>query len=251
MNGDPLSHGLWEKTAPEASPAPKLVVDVDCDVAIVGAGFTGLSAALHAAEGGATVAVLDSAEIGFGGSGRNVGLVNAGMWVMPDELPKTLGDTYGQRLLALLGDAPRLVFELVDRHKIACEIEPVGTLHCAVNRGGLAEIEERDRQWRARGAPVRLLGKAEAAAKIGTNAYAGALLDERAGTIQPLAYARGLAGAAIAAGACVFSSSPSSAATPTAIAGSCARRRARRGRSGFSSPPTPIRSRPGPNCGLS
>jgi glycine/D-amino acid oxidase-like deaminating enzyme len=208
MNGDPLSHGLWEKTAPEASPAPKLVVDVDCDVAIVGAGFTGLSAALHAAEGGATVAVLDSAEIGFGGSGRNVGLVNAGMWVMPDELPKTLGDTYGQRLLALLGDAPRLVFELVDRHKIACEIEPVGTLHCAVNRGGLAEIEERDRQWRARGAPVRLLGKAEAAAKIGTNAYAGALLDERAGTIQPLAYARGLAGAAIAAGACVFSSSP-------------------------------------------
>ena len=122
MNGDPLSHGLWEKTAPEAPPAPKLSVDVDCDIAIVGAGFTGLSAALHAAQGGATVTVLDGAEIGFGGSGRNVGLVNAGMWTMPEELPKTLGDTYGQRLLALLGDAPRAVFELVDRHKIACEI---------------------------------------------------------------------------------------------------------------------------------
>ena len=208
MNGDPLSHGLWEKTAPEAPPAPKLAFDFDCDVAIVGAGFTGLSAALHAAEGGATVAVLDGAEIGFGGSGRNVGLVNAGMWVTPDELPKTLGDTYGQRLLALLGDAPRVVFELVDRHKIACEIEPVGTLHCAVGRRGLAELEERERQWRARGAPLRLLDRAEAAAKIGTNAYAGALLDERAGTIQPLAYARGLARAAIAAGARVFSSSP-------------------------------------------
>jgi len=208
MNGDPLSHGLWEKTAPEAPPAPKLVVDIECDVAIVGAGYTGLSAALHAAEGGATVAVLDGAEIGFGGSGRNVGLVNAGMWVMPDELPKTLGETYGQRLLTLLGDAPRVVFELVDRHGIACEIEPVGTLHCAVNRRGLAELAERERQWRARGAPVRLLDKAEAAAKIGANAYAGALLDERAGTIQPLAYARGLAGAAIAAGARVFSSSP-------------------------------------------
>jgi glycine/D-amino acid oxidase-like deaminating enzyme len=208
MNGDPLSHGLWEKTAPEAPPAPKLAFDFDCDVAIVGAGFTGLSAALHAAEGGATVAVLDGAEIGFGGSGRNVGLVNAGMWVTPDELPKTLGDTYGQRLLALLGDAPRVVFELVDRHKIACEIEPVGTLHCAVGRRGLAELEERERQWRARGAPLRLLDKVEAAAKIGASAYAGALLDERAGTIQPLAYARGLARAAIAAGARVFSSSP-------------------------------------------
>jgi len=208
MNGDPLSHGLWEKTAPEAPPAPRLVVDVDCDVAIVGAGFTGLSAALHAAEGGASVVVLDGAEIGFGGSGRNVGLVNAGMWVMPDELPKTLGDTYGQRLLALLGDAPRAVFEIVDRHRIGCEIEPVGTLHCAVNQRGLAELGERERQWRARGAPVRLLDKAEAAAKIGANAYAGALLDERAGTIQPLAYARGLACAAIAAGARIFSSSP-------------------------------------------
>ena len=208
MNDDPLSHGLWEKTAPTAPPTAKLEVDVDCDVAIVGAGYTGLSAALHAAEGGATVAVLDGAEIGFGGSGRNVGLVNAGMWVMPDELPKTLGETYGQRLLKLLGDAPRAVFELVDRHKIACEIEPVGTLHCAVNQRGLAELAERERQWRARGAPVRLLDKAEAAAKIGTKAYAGALLDERAGTIQPLAYARGLADAAIAAGARVFSSSP-------------------------------------------
>ena len=208
MNDDPLSHGLWEKTAPTAPPTAKLEVDVDCDVAIVGAGYTGLSAALHAAEGGATVAVLDGAEIGFGGSGRNVGLVNAGMWVMLDELPKTLGETYGQRLLKLLGDAPRAVFELVDRHKIACEIEPVGTLHCAVNQRGLAELAERERQWRARGAPVRLLDKAEAAAKIGTKAYAGALLDERAGTIQPLAYARGLADAAIAAGARVYSSSP-------------------------------------------
>ena len=208
MNGDPLSHGLWEKTAPEAPPTAKLAVDVDCDVAIVGAGYTGLSAALHAAEGGATVAVLDGAEIGFGGSGRNVGLVNAGMWVTPDDLPATLGETYGQRLLALLGDAPRAVFELVDKHKIACEIERSGTLHCAVGARGLAELAERERQWRARGAPVRLLDKAEAAAKIGSIAYAGALLDERAGTIQPLAYARGLAGAAIAAGARVFASSP-------------------------------------------
>jgi glycine/D-amino acid oxidase-like deaminating enzyme len=208
MNGDPLSHGLWEKTAPPSPPAPKLEGDLDCDVAIVGAGYTGLSAALHAAEGGATVAVLDGAEIGFGGSGRNVGLVNAGMWVMPDELPATLGETYGQRLLTLLGDAPRAVFELVDKYKIACEIERSGTLHCAVGPRGFAELRERERQWRARGAPVRLLDRAEAAAKIGATAYSGALLDQRAGTIQPLASARGLADVAIAAGARVFASSP-------------------------------------------
>ena len=208
MNGDPLTHGLWEKTAPPAPPTVRLEGDVECDVAIVGAGFTGLSAALHAAEGGATAVVLDGAEIGFGGSGRNVGLVNAGMWVMPDELPRVLGEKHGDALLKLLGDAPRAVFDLVDKHRIACEAERSGTLHCAVGARGLAELEQRERQWRARGAPVRLLGKAEAAAKIGTNAYAGALLDQRAGTIQPLAYARGLAAAAIAAGARIFSSSP-------------------------------------------
>ena len=120
MNGDPLSHGLWEKTAPAAPATAKLEVEVDCDVVVVGAGYTGLSAALHAAQGGATVAVLDSAEVGFGGSGRNVGLVNAGMWVTPDELQATLGDKYGPALLTLLGDAPRAVFELVDKHMIAC-----------------------------------------------------------------------------------------------------------------------------------
>jgi len=208
MNGDPLTHGLWEKTAPAAPPTAKLEGDVDCDVAIVGAGYTGLSAALSVAEGGAAAVVLEGAEIGFGGSGRNVGLVNAGMWVMPDELPATLGDLHGRRLLTLLGDAPRVVFELVEKHKIACEAERAGTLHCAVGARGFAELKERERQWRARGAPVRLLDRAEAAAKIGASAYAGALLDQRAGTIQPLAYARGLAGAAIAAGARLYSSSP-------------------------------------------
>ena len=73
---------------------------------------------------------------------------------------------------------------------------------------GLAKIEERARQWGARGAPVRLLTQAETAKRIGVDIYAGSLLDLRAGIIQPLAYARGLAGAAIAAGAAIHTRSP-------------------------------------------
>jgi glycine/D-amino acid oxidase-like deaminating enzyme len=208
MNNDPRSHGLWERTAPPPPATTELAQDVQVDVAIVGAGFTGLSAALHLAEGGAKVAVLEAVEIGYGGSGRNVGLVNAGLWVMPDELPAVLGDTHGPRVLDLLGRAPRVVFDLIDRHTIACEAVHAGTLHCAVGKDGLAELKERARQWQSSGAAVRLLDAAETARKLGTDAYAGSLLDERAGTIQPLAYARGLAHAAAAAGALIYTSNP-------------------------------------------
>ncbi|WP_237478800.1 NAD(P)/FAD-dependent oxidoreductase [Lichenibacterium dinghuense] len=212
MRGDPRSHGLWEGSAPPAPETGSLAGDVAADVAIVGGGYTGLSAALHLAEGGASVALLEAVEVGFGGSGRNVGLVNAGLWIMPDAVPELLGPVHGERLLRELGDAPGLVFDTVERHGIACEAVRAGTLHCAVGASGLAEVTERARQWRARGAPVALLDAGAAAGAVGTSAYAGALLDRRAGTVQPLAYARGLAGAALRAGARLFTGSPVTAA---------------------------------------
>lgn len=211
MLNDPKSHGLWERTAPPAPETTRLQGDVAADVVVVGGGFTGLSAALHLAGGGAKAVVLEGAEIGYGGSGRNVGLVNAGLWTMPDAVPGLLGEIRGERLLDLLGHAPRLVFELIDRHAIACEPERAGTLHCGVGEKGAAELRDRARQWRKRGADVVLLDARETAAKVGSTAYSCALLDRRAGTIQPLAYVRGLAQAAIAAGAAVFTSSPVSA----------------------------------------
>lgn len=201
MNGDPRSHGLWEASAPPAPATTPLLGDATADVAIIGAGFTGSSAALHAAELGASVVVLEAMEIGFGASGRNVGLVNAGMWVMPSVLLRALGPIHGPRLLAMLADAPSLVFDLVQRHGIACEAMREGTLHCAVGAQGLAEVRERARQWQQQGAPVDLCDARTTQALTGTRAYTGSLLDRRAGTIQPLAYARGLAAAAMRAGA--------------------------------------------------
>jgi len=208
MKDDPRSHGLWEATAPLPPRTATLTSAIQTDVAIVGAGFTGLSAALHLASEGVSVAVIDAADIGYGGSGRNVGLVNAGMWVMPAALEGELGPVYGPRLLKLLGEAPALVFDIVQRHDIACEAVRNGTLHCAAGSAGLKDVTERARQWQALGAPVRLLDADEAARKLGTRAYRGALLDLRAGTIQPLAYARGLALAALQAGALIHTDSP-------------------------------------------
>lgn len=208
MQGDARSHGLWEQTAPAAPPSGPLSGDLRAGVVVIGAGYTGLSTALHLAERGASVVLLEAAEVGFGGAGRNVGLVNAGMWVMPEALCDVLGADHGNRLIDFLGDGPRQVFELVACHGIACEAVHQGTLHLAVGQGGLAEIRERARQWQARGAPVEVLLAAETARRVGSGAYAGALLDRRAGTIQPLAYARGLAHAGVAAGVQLFTGTP-------------------------------------------
>ena len=214
MLGDVRSHGLWEKSAPPPPPATTLAGAVTADVVVVGAGFTGLSAALHLAETGVRVVVLEAAEIGFGGSGRNVGLVNAGMWLNPDTVLERLGPDYGNRAITLLGVGPASVYELVDRYAIACELEPAGTLHLAVGQSGVTDIRKRFDAWNRRGAPVELLDATETARRVGSPAYAGALLDRRAGTIQPLAYVRGLAHAAQSRGARLFTGSPVTGAEP-------------------------------------
>lgn len=215
MRQDDRTHGLWERTAPPAPAAPALDGERTADVAIVGAGYTGLSAALHLAGQGVDVIVLEAEEAGFGGSGRNVGLVNAGMWVRPRELPNVLGPVHGKRLLDLLGGGPAAVFDLIERHGIACDATRAGTLHCGVGEEGAEELAGRAAEWQALGAPVDYLDGDAAAEAIGSRVYSSALLDRRAGTIQPLAYARGLAHAALDAGALLFCRSPVHAARRT------------------------------------
>lgn len=199
---------LWQATAAPAPETTFLSGEMKVDAAIIGGGFTGLSAALHLAEGGVKVALVEARTIGFGGSGRNVGLVNAGMWTKPEDLLATLGAQTGNRLLDELGKGPSLVYELVEKHAMECEAIRNGTLHLAIGATGLADITDRERQWKDRGAPVEVIGAAETARLTGAKGFAGALLDRRAGTIQPLSYARGLARAALGAGASIFTQTP-------------------------------------------
>ena len=199
--------GLWEMTAPDAPPLDVLHGKHETDVAVIGGGYTGLSAALHLAEAGTRVILLEARQIGYGASGRNVGLINAGLWMFPDDVVKTMGPDYGERLLTILGNSPDLVFQLIEKHGIECEAMRPGTLHCAHSPAGFRALQKREEQWGRRGAPVTLLDRGQAASKIGSQAFYGALLDKRAGTLQPLAYTRGLAHAAIKAGACLYHNS--------------------------------------------
>jgi len=205
---NPITHGLWARSAPALDTGGPLTGDAASDVVVVGGGFTGLAAALRLAERGARVTLLEAQDIGFGASGRNVGLVNAGLWLSPSEIVRRLGDDYGERLMGLLGDAPDRVFELVERHAMDCEASRAGTLHCAHSAAGYADLQRRAADWSGRGAAVELLDRNTASDKIGSDYFHGALLDHRAGTVQPLGYARGLAVAAVQAGAHIHTRSP-------------------------------------------
>ena len=109
-----------------------------------------------------TMLPLEAETIGHGGSGRNVGLVNAGLWLPPDDVEAALGREAGQRLNDALAGGPAYVFDLIARHAIACEATRAGTLHCAHARAGTDELARRFRQLQARGAPVTLLDAAAA-----------------------------------------------------------------------------------------
>lgn len=208
MQHDRRSHGLWELSSPPAPTTSVLSADISCDVAIIGGGYTGISSALHLAKARKAVAVVEAVDIGFGASGRNSGLVNAGMWVMPEDLIATLGPVYGNRLIQLLAEAPTDVFDLVREYKIDCQADKRGTYHCAVGKAGLKQIRERTRQWQKLGAKVEFLDAPGTARQTGVDTYQGSLFDRRAGTIQPLAYVRGLATAALQEGASIYTKSP-------------------------------------------
>ena len=202
-----LQESIWAETAPPVH-FPILEGKIRAQVAIIGGGYTGCVAALRLAERGVDVVLLEGREIGWGGSGRNSGLVNAGLWLNPSEIVRHLGEIYGSKLIKGLGDTPRMVRELIERHTIDCDVGGAGIVKAAHSNSALSKVSETVRQWQSLGAAVELLDADDVAKLTGTRRYPGGLLDHRSFTIEPLAYARGLAKAASKAGARIFVGSP-------------------------------------------
>src|SRR5215470_5822443 len=199
--GTDQQRSLWRATAPLAPATTPLEQSIDADVAIVGAGYTGLSCAIALAEAGHGVVVLEAHEIGHGASGRNGGQVIPGLKSDPDELVARYGRERGEALVRLSGGAADRVFALIAKHGIDCAARQSGWIQPAHSAAAARTIVARARQWAARRAPVELLAGERLKLLLGTDAYAAGWLDRRAGSLQPLSYVRGLAAVALRLGA--------------------------------------------------
>ncbi len=201
---------IWAATATPAPETPALAGDHRADVTVIGAGFTGLAAALRLAQGGASVRVLDASAPGFGASGRNGGQVIPGLKLDPDALDAQ----FGEATTDFVGRAADVAFRLIDTHAIACEPRRSGWIQASVKTTHLPTLERRAAAWAKRGASVELLDAAAMARATGGTGFAGGWLDRRAGALHPLNYARGLARAALAAGAQIHGASRATRLTP-------------------------------------
>ena len=209
----PLAPALWAATAAPQAPALKLADDIISDFCVIGAGYAGLSTALHIAKAGGQVIVLEAREPGWGGSGRNGGQVIPGLKYDPDDMIATYGEEKGKKLLRFAATTADKVFNLIEAYKMDVPHVRAGWIQAAHSDDGLALAKSRVAQWSKHGVEARLLSKEETADRLGTSSYEGGWLDPRGGAIQPLSYARGLARAAIGEGAKIYGQSPVMAIT--------------------------------------
>src|SRR5260221_10343734 len=156
LDDDTPVPATYARSAPPPLAAALLGERIAADVAIVGGGFTGLSTALHLAEAGAAAVVVEAREVGWGGSGRAFGQVVPYAKHGEEDIRKRFGPAWGERLIALLGGGPDLVYGLIDKHAIACEPVRQGLLFAAHSLAAAAGLERRPRFWQARRAAVEL-----------------------------------------------------------------------------------------------
>ncbi|MCF8510827.1 MAG: FAD-binding oxidoreductase [Rhodobacteraceae bacterium] len=198
----PPSH--YAATRTDFAPCPPLQGEVRADVCVVGAGYTGLSAALHLAQKGLTVVVLEAHRVGFGASGRNGGQVGSGQRQDQVWLEKAVGREEAHRMWDLAEDAKALVKGLIAQHDMPVTFYPGVAQACwstseVRDAHSYAEKLRRDYGYDQ----LEPLDRAGIQRLIGSKAYQGGDVDRGAGHVHPLNYAIGLAQAAQKAGAVI------------------------------------------------
>lgn len=182
---------------------PPLGGDIETDVAIVGAGFTGISAALELANAGYRVVVLEASHVGGGASGRNGGQICTGFSPGQARIKAQLGAGDARKCFAIAEEAKRLIEQRISKYSIESGLK-WGYLHCAAKSSHLEGLKAWANELSELGyAGCSMLSKAELEEKLGSRLYQGAMREARAGHFHPLNYCLGLANAAHKAGAVI------------------------------------------------
>ncbi len=193
---------------------PKLAGDHSCDVCIVGGGMTGASSALHLAERGYKVILIEGRQIGWGASGRNGGQAIIGYNRLPSEMRKLLGDDDTNKLWQLGGEAMTQLRQRIAQHDIACDWAD-GHYHVALKKRHDRELAALQEEYEAMGyMGCSLHVGDDLRQRIGSPSYTSALYDPHSGHLHPLNYTLGLAGAASAAGAKLYENTPALSVQP-------------------------------------
>ena len=175
------------------------------DVVVIGGGFTGLSAALHLAEAGFNVALLEAHRVGFGASGRNGGQLGSGQRMEQHGIEKLMGAEDATKLWELAEEAKDLVKHLISKHSIDCYLKP-GVAHTAFSKSEMQELhDEADHLTERYGyTQIEKLDAEQMHAICPSPRYHGGTLDMGAAHLHPLRYALGLASAAAKAGVRIY-----------------------------------------------
>lgn len=190
---------------PDASP---LRGDLDVEVAVIGAGYTGLSTALELRADGREVAVLEAEFAGFGASGRNAGHLTPTIGKDVPTLVRVFGRRRARALLGLAETAIRHVEERIALHDIACDYSPVGNVVAAVHDRQYAAVDRAARAAAELGAHGTLLDEREMRRRALPAAFTRGFLEPLGGILDPGRYVRGLRDAAVQAGAALFEHTP-------------------------------------------
>jgi glycine/D-amino acid oxidase-like deaminating enzyme len=199
---------LWAHVSPPGPALPALEGEEEAEVAVVGAGFTGLSAAIHLREAGIGATVVEAAEPGWGASGRNNGQVIPTLSRHDPAAIIARHGAAGERFVAVLRDSATTLFDLARRHGIDAEAEQTGWVQPAHSPGRMRLAERRVRDWQRHGAPAELLDAGAMRDMLGSDAWSGGWWNRTGGHINPLMLSRGMARAALALGARVLARSP-------------------------------------------